>query len=430
MSLINQNLKELKSFFILWLSQSLSALGSAMTNFALVIWSYQQYGSALQTALLSISSYAPYVIMSIFAGALSDRWNKKTVMLVCDSFAALCTVTVLILLQSGRLALWHLYGLNALNGLMNTIQQPASDVSISLLVPKRHFQRISGLRSLSNSLVTVLTPVLATALLSFSSMQAVIFADLATFTFAFISLLCFVKIPAVETRESSQESVLQSAGAGLRYLKQNRGILDLILFLAGINLIASMYNAALPAMILSRENGGEAVLGFVNTAAGLATLAGSILVSILPAPKSRVRIICNTLLFSMSMENFLLAFSRSPVVWCAGAVLGWIAVPMMGANMDVLFRNRIPIEMQGRVYAARNTLQFFTIPVGYLLGGVFVDQICEPFMAVQSAGSLPSLLFGIGKGSGASLLFFFLAIAGISVCLFFRRSPHIWSLEE
>ncbi len=73
-----KTLKELKLFIILWLTQSFSSLGSAMTNFALVIWLYQDSGSALTTALLSVCSYAPYVLMSVFAGAISDKWNKKS----------------------------------------------------------------------------------------------------------------------------------------------------------------------------------------------------------------------------------------------------------------------------------------------------------------------------------------------------------------
>ena len=72
-------MKELKNFIILWSTQALSSLGSSMTSFALTLWLYEKTGSALQTALLSICSYAPYVTMSIFAGALSDRWNKKKV---------------------------------------------------------------------------------------------------------------------------------------------------------------------------------------------------------------------------------------------------------------------------------------------------------------------------------------------------------------
>lgn len=130
MNLLKIFIKDLRDFLILWLTQSFSSLGSSMTNFALVIWSYQQYGSALKTALLAICSYAPYVLMSIFVGVLSDRWNKKITMILCDSFAAVCTIIILLLLKFYKLELWHLYCLNALNGLMNTIQQPTADVTI------------------------------------------------------------------------------------------------------------------------------------------------------------------------------------------------------------------------------------------------------------------------------------------------------------
>jgi Na+/melibiose symporter-like transporter len=401
-----------------------------MTSFALVIWSYQQHGSALTTSLLAICSYAPYVLLSIFAGTLSDRWNKKVTMLLSDCFAALCTILVFILMATESLQVWHLYLINALNGLMNTIQQPASDVAISLLVPQQHYQKVSGMRSLSNSLVTVLTPVFAAALLSFASIQVVILFDLITFATAFLVLLCFVRIPeSTKQNTAGNETVLQAAKSGLRYLRDNRGILDLILFLAIINFTASIFNAALPAMMLSRTGGGELALGMVNTVTGLATMFGSVLVTMLPAPKSRVRVIFNSLLFAMSTENFILAFGRSIPVWCVGAALGWVFIPVMGANMDVLFRTRIPVEMQGRVYSARNTLQFFTIPLGYLCGGFLVDNVFEPFMAAQPLNSLWVTLFGAGKGSGAALLFLVIGLFGALSCLPFRADKHIWRLE-
>ncbi|MBE5966102.1 MAG: MFS transporter [Lachnospiraceae bacterium] len=430
MNLLKNLLKELHSFLILWLTQSFSALGSSMTNFALIIWSYQQHGSALITAMLSVCSYAPYVIMSIFAGALSDKWNKKMTMLISDSFAALCTVVVLVLLQIDRLEIWHLYFLNALNGLMNTIQQPAADVTISILTPKKHYQKVSGMRSFSNSLISIMTPIIATTLLTLTNMKVIITFDLLSFGIAFIALLCFIKIPKVQDENIKKESVIQSAKSGLYYLKYNRGILHLILFLAAINLTASVFNATFPAMLLSREGGGEVALGIVNTVTGITMLVGSIVASIMPTPKSRVRLICNALLLSMSTENFFLAFGKSVPIWCIGAVLGWLAIPVMNANMDVILRNYIPIDMQGRVYSARNTLQFFTIPIGYFSGGILVDKVFEPFMASQQPGGLLVTIFGTGKGSGAAFLFFFLGIAGIVTCLIFRNSTHIWELEQ
>lgn len=421
-------LRELKSFFILWITQSFSALGSAMTNFALVVWLYQSSGSALTTAMLSICSYAPYVLMSIFAGALSDKWNKKAVMLISDSFAAVCTIVVLFLLKTNALEVWHLYVLNALNGLMNTIQQPASDVAVTLLTPKEYYQKTSGMRSFSNSLVTILTPVFATAVMALWGIETVIAFDLLTFSAAFLSLLLFIKIPETEGK-TAEESFFSTVKSGLAYLRDNLGILWLILFLAAINLIASVYNAALPAMLLSRKNGGEAVLGAVNACVGIATLLGSVIATFMPAPKSRVKVICNTLLISMSTENFFLAFGNSPIIWCIGAVLGWLVIPVMNANMDVIFRTKIPAEMQGRVYSARNSMQFFTIPMGFFLGGLLVDKVFEPFMAEQPAESIFVRIFGSEKGSGAAFLFFVIGIAGVLVCLIFRRNKHILGLE-
>jgi len=430
MNLLKNIIRDLHSFLILWLTQSLSELGSSMTNFALIIWSYQQHGSALITAMLSVCTYLPYVIMSIFAGALSDKWNKKITILVSDSFAALCTITVLILLKTNKLEIWHIYCLNALNGLMNTIQQPAADVTISILTPKKHYQKVSGMRSFSNSLINIMTPVIATALLALTNMQVIIAFDLLTFGVAFISLLCFVKIPKTENKNIKKESMLWSVKSGLYFLKDNRGILDLILFLAAINFTASVFNATFPAMILSRAGGGKVALGIINTVTGIAMLVGSVVATVIPVPKSRIRVICNALLLSMSTENFFLAFGKTVPVWCVGAILGWIAIPIMGTNMDVLLRNYIPIDIQGRVYSVRNTLQFFTIPIGYFSGGILVDKVFEPFMLLQPSGGFLVALFGTEKGSGAAFLFFILGIVGVLTCLIFRKNINIWKLEK
>lgn len=422
-------IKELKTFLILWSTQSLSQLGSAMTNFALTLWLYQQTGSALKTALLSICSYAPYVCMSIFAGALSDRWNKKKVMLACDTFAACCTVTVLVLLKNDLLMPWHMYLLNAVNGLMNTIQQPAGDVAMTLITPKKQYQRTSGLRSLSNSLVTILNPVIATSLFAFGGMDAVIYVDLATFGVAFAALLLFVRIPEI-VKENETESFSESVKAGLGYLRNNRMILILILFLAGVNLVASAFDAVLPALILPRENGGETVLGIVTSSAGIATLIGSLMVTVLPVPKNRIRVIYVTMLISLSTENFLLAFARSPILWCLGQIIGWLLVPVMSANLDVVLRATIPGTMQGRVYSCRNTLQFFTIPIGFFLGGYMVDELCEPVMQKASAGSTLLRMFGSGKGSGAAMAMLILGVAGTLVCLLFGKILRKYRFEE
>lgn len=422
--------KEMKSFLALWSTQAFSALGSLMTSYALVIWSYGELGSALATAMLMVSTYAPYVILSIFAGALSDKWNKKNTMLVCDCLAAACTVFILILLKSGELELWHVYVANAINGFMNTVQQPASEVAVTRILPEKYYQKVGGLRYFSNSINTIFQPIIATAIMGLFGIEFVIWVDLFTFLVAFITLLFFIKIPENTEADEKKEPLLKSAKAGLDYLRNNRGIFVLILFLAAINLTASLYESAIPPMMLSREGGSMEAFGIFHTVVGITTLVGSIVASALPAPKSRVRVICNCLLFSMSFENFALAFGRNIYVWCIGAFLGWIAIPLFSTNFEAILRLKIPVELQGRVFAARNTLQFFTIPVGYFLGGFLVDKVFEPVMARQSETNLLVTMFGSGKGSGAGFFFFVIAFIGITTCLYFRRNKHLWALEE
>ena len=419
---------ELKDFYLLWITQGLSQLGSAMTAFALTLWLYEKTGSALSTAALQICTYAPYVIMSIFAGALTDRFDKKKTMLVCDALAALSTVLVLFLYRTGTLNIWHLYAVNAVSGLMNTVQSPASEVAYTLIVPKEYYQKTSGLQSLTRSLVSIGNPLLAAAVYGIGGLDAVIMIDLTAFAIAFITLAFLVRIPAVTAASGTGKSVLALAGEGLGFLRKNPLILHVILFMSGVNLVSSAFNAVLPALVIPRY--GNGMLGIVTSCSGIAMIIGSLIVTVMPKPENRVRVIYLTMLFSLGTENFLLGLTRNPWIWCIAQIVGWILVPVMGANQNVIMRNSVPVGLQGRVYACRNTLQFFTIPIGLALGGFMVDTFCEPFMAKQVPGSFITLLFGSGKGSGAAMMMFILGIAGVILCLAYGRKLSTYSYSD
>ena len=104
-------------------------------------------------------------------------------------------------------------------------------------------------------------------------------------------------------------------------------------------------------------------------------------------------------------------------LWCVGQIIGWVLVPVMSANLDVILRTSIPVKLQGRVYACRNTLQFFTIPIGLFIGGFMVDNVCEPFMRIHGDLSILKTLFGTGKGSGAALMMLILGVSGSLICI-------------
>jgi hypothetical protein len=298
---------------------------------------------------------------------------------------------------------------------MNTVQQPASEVAMTLVIPEKYYQKTSCLRSLSRSLISILNPLIATALYSLVGLNGVIIIDIGSFVIAFVALQFFINIP--KSQSERNESVLVLAKEGIGFLKDNPMIMTLILFMAGVNLVASAFDATLPGYVLPNPNGGQAVLGIVTSCSGVAMIIGSLIVSIMPKPRDRVKVVYLTMLFSLGTENFLLAFSREPFVWCVGQIVGWILVPIMSANLDVILRSTIPVELQGRVYACRNTLQFFTIPIGLFLGGFMVDNVCEPFMSAFGDISILKAFFGIGKGSGAALMMFILGVSGSIICI-------------
>ena len=127
--------KGLKSFLILWSSQTVSSLGTAMTNFALVIWVYGQNEDASSVTLLTICSFLPTIFFRFLAGSIADNRDKKGIMLVSDFVAACGTLTVFVLYLFSALQIWHLYIINILLSFMNAFQSPASYVATRLLVP-------------------------------------------------------------------------------------------------------------------------------------------------------------------------------------------------------------------------------------------------------------------------------------------------------
>jgi MFS family permease len=135
----------LRTFLTIWFGQTISLVGTSMTRFALMTWAYDQTKEATTLALLGFSSFIFYVLLSPLAGVLVDRWNRRLVMFVTDLGAALMTLLVFLLALSGNLQIWHLYLAEALTGAFEAFQVPAYQATITMLVPKKHYARISGL---------------------------------------------------------------------------------------------------------------------------------------------------------------------------------------------------------------------------------------------------------------------------------------------
>ena len=227
-----------KNFIIFWASQAVSQLGSSMTGFALIIWAYKQTESAMLVSLLTFFSYLPYILVSLFAGSFVDKHKKKNIMLLSDSISFLCSVSVVILLITGKLQIWNIYIVNFITGFMNSFQSPASSVAIGIMVPKDKRSNVSGMNSLSSSMLTVITPMLASFISSFWGILGVLIIDMLTFSFGFGVLLFFVKIPEViEDVSASKAHIFEGCKDGFSFIQKNKGLWYLILSMALIEFL-------------------------------------------------------------------------------------------------------------------------------------------------------------------------------------------------
>lgn len=423
--------KAFQKYIILWLSQSVSGLGSSMTGFALVLWAYAQSHSAMSVSMMSFCNYVPYVIFSLFAGSFIDRHNKKSIMLVSDSIAAAGSVMILALLLMGRLAVWNIYIINAVIGVTNAFQQPAAAVATGWLVPKEKISNVSGLNSLSANLIVVFSPMLAAFLFAAGGLWLILLIDLASFVFAFCVLLFFIRIPE-QMQNKTYNSPFTGIAEGFAFLKKEKGILYIMLTMALINFFSRLtYENILSPMILARSLGNNVALGIVNACMGAGGIAGGVIVSLKKESRHKATAIYVSAALSFLFGDLMMAVGNHTVWWSAAAIFASLPIPFIMANQNTILYRKIPDSMQGRVFAVRNAIQYSTIPIGIILGGYLADYVFEPFMASGSgfAATMANIV-GNGAGSGMAAMFLCTGICGFIVSMASCFNREIKKLDE
>lgn len=419
-----------KRYIVFWLSQALSQFGSSMTSFALILWSYTQKGTAMTVSLMTFFNYIPYIIVSLFAGTFVDNHSKKKIMLVSDSIAAICSVAMLFLNLENELQIWNIYLVNFMIGFMNAFQGPASAVAIGKVVPKEKLKQVSGMNSFSGNLVAVLSPVFAAFLFAWGGLKLILVIDLMTFLFAFLVLLFVLNIPEDISQKVEKKSVFAGCKEGFQYLSQNHGILIVIITMALLNFFSRLtYENILSPMILSRSANDSATLGIVNAVMGIGGIIGGIIVSTGKVKANSAKMIYISAFVSFLLGDIMMGIGRNVVVWSIAGLAASLPIPFINAGQMVILYQNIPEEIQGRIFAVRNAIQFSSIPLGILLGGLLADYVFEPFMIKENAITLIlQMIVGTGAGSGMAVMFLCTGILGALFSFIFYKRKDIRDL--
>lgn len=428
---MENKINELKNFYIFSLGQFVSQFGSKLSSYGFILWAYKESNSVLTTSLLGACYLVPEIFFSFIAGGISDSWNKKSIIILSDTMAGFLSLLVLILFSFNILEVKHLYIINFLLGIGDAFQNPASEVVISIIVSKENYIKTSGIRSFFNSFITIFVPICSVAIYSFSGLKYILIVDLLTFLFALLTLIFLVYIPEIKSLKEENINIFKQCIAGVKYIFYRKDILALIYFMGFINFIAGMYNTALAPMILSRTGNNDIQLGVVTSSIEISGLLGSLIVQKFPQPKKRVPLMANIMIFSFLICNILLGVGRNYIWWTIAVLAGHFFVPLLLANMEYFMRTKVPLEVQGKVFSARNTIQYATLPMGNLLCGILADNFFEPYMLGRGYGQEFFHYFtGEGSGSGLALMYIFLGLIGFIGSFLFKKNKNFNKLDQ
>jgi MFS family permease len=400
------------AFTLVWLGQIVSVLATNMTQFGFTIWVYEKTGSATALGLMQVFFITPFLIISPFAGVMVDRHNRKLMMMVSDLGAGLATVGLLILQALGLLQLWHLYVFSVIAGLGNAFQWPAYSAAISTMVPKEQYGRANGMMSLVEMGPGVIAPLLAGALLPIIHLTGIMLMDVITFVSA-IAVLFVVHVPqpprTAEGRQG-QGSIWKEAAYGFRYIFARPSLLGLqLVFFCG-NLFAGIAFTVFAPMILARTGNNSVIFGTVQSVGAVGGVIGGVIMSAWGGFKRRVHgVLLGWMLASMG--GVMLGLGRGLWFWGPAAFLIFCFTPLINGSNQAIWQAKVAPDVQGRVFAARRLIAWFTNPITPLIAGPLADFVLEPGMRV--GGSLTGVfgwLVGTGPGAGMALLIIFASL--------------------
>ena len=187
-----KNWKKNTSFFIA--GQSISLFGSSLVQYAITWHITLETQSGLAMTLSILAGFLPSLFLSPFAGVWVDRFDRKKIIVLADSFIALVTVLTAVLFYLGYGSIALLLVISAFRSLGNAVHSPAVQAFIPELVPEDKLMRVQGINNGIQSIIMIVSPVLSAALLASVELFIIFFIDAITAVLGIVTLIFFVQM--------------------------------------------------------------------------------------------------------------------------------------------------------------------------------------------------------------------------------------------
>ncbi|MCR4787697.1 MAG: MFS transporter [Lachnospiraceae bacterium] len=385
-----------KKFLLLWTGELISSVGGGLTSFGLGVYVFEKTGSAASMALVTLLGFLPTLLLSVPAGALADRYDRRLLMMIGDGCSALGIIYIFICMMGKGATLAQICIGVFISAVFSALLEPAFRATITDLLTKDEYSKASGLVSLAGSARYLFSPVIAGFLLAVSDVKLLLIIDIATFFLTVISTAIVRKGLGTKVSEK-KEALLKSIKEGWKVLSDKKGVLLLVLVSSGITLFMGMFQILAEPMILSFSDAGT--LGVAETVCATGMLASGIILGIKGLKGHYVR----TLGFSLALAGlFMLGFgvTEKIILICIFGFLFFSALPFANNCLDYLMRTNVPDEVQGRAWGMIGFLSQLGYVVAYAVSGTAADMI----------GKISGR--GVGKGSATVIM-----IAGICMAV-------------
>lgn len=387
----------MRGFVILWLGQIVSLIGSAMTWFAFTIWAWEATGKASALATISFFAFLPAVLFSPVAGALVDRWNRKLVMLLSDLAAALGTLTVFLIYTFGDLQIWHIYLVSILAGFFTAFQYPAYAAAVTTMLSKEDYARAEGMLGAARALSGILAPIFAAALLGVVGLGGIMLIDLATFLFAFGTLLA-IRVPQPKQTEVGRQNrgnLWREILFGFHYINEKKSLraLTVLFMIAGVFLAIGA--TLMAPLVLDGTGNDESALATVQSTGAVGGVVGAVILSLWGGTRKRIH---NVLIGGMGaclLGVLWLGLGGAVILWALGSFFFAFFEPFVEGGNLAIWQARVPADVQGRVFSTRHVLVQAPYLFGILAAGWLAEAAAIP-LVLAIAGLLGASTFALG----------------------------------
>ena len=360
-----------KKFLFLWLGELISSIGGGLTSFGLAVYVFNETGSAASMAVVSLLAFLPTLILSVPAGVLADRYDRRMLMMMGDGFSGIGVLYILICMRGGHASLLQICIGASISSIFSALLEPSYRATITEILTKEEYSKASGMVSLAGSARYLVSPVLAGMLLAISDIQLLLVIDICTF-FITVIMTGIVKRGVVTRRMIQQETFLGSFKEGWKAITTKRGVIVLIIVSGIMTCFMGTFQILAEPMILDFTDG--TTLGIMETICASGMLVSSLALGVKGIKTGYVKVLSVSLAFAgITMAVF--GIKQNIYLMCVTGFLFFAMLPFANNCLDYLTRINIPDEKQGRAWGLIGFLSQLGYVVAYGLSGILADSI-------------------------------------------------------